>query len=78
MSAGTVRVRPVTVPDSESAALVVNDVVAGTFIQNQNSSRGTDFSTASTSFVTLLNVTITPTLASSLQIFATVNFSWVP
>lgn len=78
VSAGTVRVRPATQPDSESAALAVNNVATGSFLQNANTELGVDFSTASAAFVTLLNVNMTPVAATSVQVFASINFTWVP
>ena len=78
VSAGTVRVRPVTAPDSESSALVVNNVNTGTFIDKFTEELIADFSTPSTTFVQLLQVVFDATPGSSLQTFATVNFTWVP
>jgi hypothetical protein len=78
VSVGTLRIRPVTAPNSESAGLVVNDVTTGTFIQGQSAALGVDFSTSSAAFVTLLSVTITPTVGSDLQLFAAINFTWIP
>lgn len=78
VSSGTVRVRPVTAPDSESSALVVNNVKTGTFIDQFTAALGADFSTSSTSFVTLLTVLFNAQAGTSLQTFATVNFTWTP
>lgn len=78
VSSGTVRVRPVTAPDSESSALIVNNVNTGTFIDKFTAELAADFSTSSTTFVTLLTVGLNATPGSSLQTFATVNFTWTP
>jgi hypothetical protein len=74
-SSGTVRIRPATQPDTESAGLAMNNPGGpnGAGVQ-----LGADFSTSSALFVTLLVTDLTPVNLTPLQVFATVNFTWVP
>lgn len=78
VSSGTVRVRALTQPDSEDAALAVNNVAVGSFFQNVDDNLAVDFSTNSNVFVTLLSVVMTPAAATDIQLFASINFTWVP
>jgi hypothetical protein len=78
VTSGTVHIQPVAQPDTESAALVVNNVAAGMFLQTLDDELAVDFSTASVAFVPLLVVTMTPTAGTSIQAFASVNFTWTP
>jgi hypothetical protein len=76
VSGGTLRIRPVTAPDEESAALLIDNVATGSFIDDADAQLAADFTTTSTSFVPLLVATLTPVPGTDLRVWATVNFTW--
>jgi len=76
-TAGTVRIRPQTHPDSESAAVIVQNTDGSSFLGNYGTELSEDFSTSSTTFTTVLAVDFTPGAGSDLQFVAAVNFDWI-
>lgn len=72
ITSGTLSIRPISHPDSESASIIIYDITANIYY---NANLAVDFTSTSTSFVTLLSSpNFTPGDGDHLVIWANINF----